>query len=133
MTESASHRVYRQTLEGIAAIQGIAVNSIADLLESDQVMFGELIHHREAPQSVANADADVAIVYDHLARRYCRVFPELFDRIPLPDDECNVTTRYKIGLVDESCQVACDAYDFFLSETAASIYRHHGLVPAFEV
>ena len=132
VTESASHSVYRQTLEGIAAIQGIAVNSIGDLLASDQVMFGELIHHREAPQSVANADADVAIVYDHLALRYCRIFPELFDRIPLPANECNVTTKYKIGLVDENSQVACDAFDYFFSEKTASIYLHHGLLPAFE-
>ncbi len=127
VTEKASYTVYRQTLEGMAPKSGITKNSIGDLLASDRVHFGELIHHREAPQTIANGQADVAIVYDHLALRYCRIFPEIFERIRLPTDEHNIVTCYAIGLVKESCQVACDAFEFFLSDKAASIYRHHGL------
>ncbi len=127
VTEKASHTVYRQTLEGMASKSGITRKSIGELLASDHVHFGELIHHREAPQTIADGTADVAIVYDHLALRYCRIFPEIFERIPLPTDEHNVVTCYAIGLVTESCQVACDAFEYFLSDRAASIYRHHGL------
>ena len=128
-TEKASHLVYRQTLEGIGAKEGIAKQSIEELLSGDHVHIGELIHHREAPQAIADGLADVAIVYDHLALRYCRIFPEIFDRIQLPADEHNITTRYAIGLANENCQVACDAFQYFLNEKAASIYQYHGLHP----
>ena len=128
LTEGASHTVYRQTLEGCAAKDGLESNAIGDLLEcSDKVLFGHLIHHREAPQAVADGSADVAIVYDHLALRYTRIFPEIFDRIPLPIGEHNITTRYAVGLVDETFQLACNAFEFFLSDETKSIYRNHGL------
>ena len=128
VTESASHMVYRQTLERSAVRDGLDANAITDLLSSsEKVLFGELIHHREAPQAVANGDADVTVVYDHLALRYIRIFPEIFDRIPLSEGEHNVTTRYAIGLVDQTCKLASDAFQHFLSDAAESIYRHHGL------
>lgn len=130
VTESASHMVYRQTLERTAARDGLAANSIADLLDSGgKMVFGSLIHHREAPQAIADDDADVAVVYDHLALRYIRIFPDIFDRIPISEGEHNITTRYAIGLVDKNCELACDAYQYFLSDTTESIYRHHGLQP----
>lgn len=127
VTEKASHTVYLQTLEGFAQKEGIGRNAIGDLFDSGQVHFGELIHHREAPQVLADGRADVAIVYDHLALRYCRIFPEIFDRVPLPVDERNVITRYAIGLVNENSQVARDAFQYFQNETTTSIYQHHGL------
>jgi hypothetical protein len=36
----------------------------------------QAIHHREAPQAVADGVADVAVVFYHLALRYQRIFPE---------------------------------------------------------
>ncbi len=129
-TERASHLVYRQTLEGLATAAGLAENSIRDLLASrDKVLFGELIHHREAPQAIADGRADVAVVYRHLALRYTRVFPEIFDHIPLPESERNVTTRYAIGLVDENQTRAGELFRYFLGDAAAAIYRYHGLRP----
>ena len=128
LTESASYTVYRQTLERIAAKEGLSSNSIVDLLEcSNRVHFGELIHHREAPQAVADGRADIAVVYDHLALRYTRIFPTIFDRVPLAIGENNITTRYAIGLVDESCEVANNAFQHFLGDESKSIYQSHGL------
>ena len=128
VTESASHTVYRQTLEGSAARDGLPSAAIGDLLESgERVHFGELIHHREAPQAIADGCADVAVVYDHLALRYTRIFPETFDRIPLAKGEHNIITRYAVGLVRESSELACDAFRHMLSDSTKSIYRHHGL------
>lgn len=123
-TESASHAVYRQTLEGFAG------DAIGDLLDAgDRVLFGELIHHREAPQAVADGRADAAVVYGHLALRYTRIFPELFERVPLPEGERNITTRYAVGLVDETHGMAGELYRYILGDEAAGIYRHHGLLP----
>ena len=44
-------------------------------------MFGERIHHREAPQALADGKADVAMVYYHLALRYVRVFLGEFEMV----------------------------------------------------
>ncbi len=129
VTEKASHMVYRETLEGFGVKEGIAKQSIEELLSGGQVHIGELIHHREAPQAIADGLADVAIVYDHLALRYCRIFPEVFDRIQLPADEYNIVTHYAVGLTNEDSQVARNAFQYFLNEKAASIYRYHGLQP----
>ena len=46
---------------------------------SGPIVFGERIHHREAPQALADGRADVAMVYYHLALRYVRVFPGEFE------------------------------------------------------
>lgn len=130
LTESASHMVYRRTLEGLAAAAGLADDAIGNHLASDgRVIFGDLIHHREAPQALADDRADVAVVYDHLALRYTRIFPELFDRVPLPEGEHNLTTRYAVVQVDETHELAGELFRFFLGNAAADIYRHHGLVP----
>ena len=123
-TESASHAVYRQTLEGFAG------DAIGDLLDAgDRVVFGDLIHHREAPQAIADGRADVAVVYGHLALRYTRIFPEIFERIPLPEGERNITTRYAVGLVDEAHAMADKLYRYFLGDETAAIYQDHGLTP----
>ncbi len=131
VTESASHQVYRQTLEGLAAQAGLEASDIHNLLQSRQgVLFGEKIHHREAPQAIADGQADVALVYDHLALRYQRIFPDLFDRIPLPEGVHNITTRYAVGLVNESLSVARAAFQYLVGSATAAIYRHHGLEAA---
>jgi len=128
VTESASHEVYRHTLEGFASEEGLAADSIERLLKChDKVYFGERIHHREAPQALVNGDADVAVIYDHLALRYTRIFPEIFHRIQLPVCEYNIVTRYAVGVVDENCHVACHAFEHFLGDETASIYQYHGL------
>lgn len=128
VTENASHQVYRQTLEDAAEAAGLGAGIIAERIDSGkQIVFGDLIHHREAPQAVADDLADVAVVYDHLALRYTRIFPELFEQVPMARGPENVTTSYAIGLVDESNDVALAAFQHFLAEKTQSIYSHHGL------
>ena len=129
VTESASHQVYRQTLEGAAVAAGLGADVIAGHIDSGQrVVFGDLIHHREAPQAVADDRVDVAVVYDHLALRYTRIFPELFEQVPLSKGKGNITTSYAVGLVDETNTLAQAAFRYFQSEKAQSIYGHHGLL-----
>ncbi len=128
VTESASHQVYRQTLEGAAVADGLDAAVISRRIDSgERIVFGDLIHHREAPQAVADGLADVAVVYDHLALRYTRIFPELFEQVPLAKGKGNITTSYAVGLVDETSTVAQAAFRYFQSEKAQSIYSHHGL------
>lgn len=54
-----------------------------DKINKGQVVFGKRIHHREAPQTVAEGEADAAILFYHLALRYIRIFPDLFEMVCL--------------------------------------------------
>ena len=56
---------------------------LSDELSGTKVEYGERIHHREAPQAIMDGRADVAIVYYHLALGYTRIFPSLFEMVPL--------------------------------------------------
>ena len=75
-TEAASYAVYRDTILETARLRGLDVRSLERRLSGDSgaIVFGERIHHREAPQAVAEGRADVAMVYYHLALRYARIF-----------------------------------------------------------
>ncbi len=130
VTEKASHVVYRETIERRMGDLGPAIEA---LFRTDgETCFGEVIHHREAPQCIADGRADVAIIYSHLALRYTRIFPEIFEQMPLPRDEHNVTTRYAIGAVSDAAPLGNELVEFFFSDVVAQAYTHHGLVPVRE-
>ena len=82
-TEAVSYAVYRDTILETARLRGLDVRSLERRLsgESGAIVFGERIHHREAPQAVVEGRADVAMVYYHLALRYARIFPGRFDLV----------------------------------------------------
>ena len=81
-TEAASLRRVPETMLAMARIQGLDVGALERRLsgggrcggEGGAIVFGERIHHREAPQALADGKADVAMVYYHLALRYVRCF-----------------------------------------------------------
>ena len=124
-TEKASYDVYSET---------IGLMSQGKSLDPKRTQFGELIHHREAPQCLYDGHADVALIYYHLALRYTRIFPDLFDFIPLggsrenplPDSN-NVTTTYHIGLINETNPFAQTFMDFMQGDEVTKIYQQHGL------
>jgi len=129
-TEKASHVVYRETIEALSLHEGLSEEETSDLFNTpDRIFFGELIHHREAPQAVADGRADVAIVYSHLALRYTRIFPEIFEQIALPPGEGNLTTRYAVGVIDPNNVLSKKLFDFFNESSVAEIYLYHGLSP----
>ena len=99
-----------------------------------QVVFGERIHHREAPQAVADGSADVAPVFYHLALRYVRIFPDYFDIVPLggsvedPDPlEGNVTGITSMGLIGDGGSWGSRLLEYLASDEALKIYESHGL------
>ena len=135
-TERTSYSGYRLTLEGLAEHQGLRVNNFCDAVFGKNVVFGERIHHREAPEAVAQGSADVAIVYYHLALRYTRIFPDTFDIIPLggtkespqPPKE-NLIARIHLGLVGDGGEWGEEFMRFMQSDVVAKIYSYHGLIP----
>ena len=134
-TETVSYQGYRQTLEGMAASLGISPDRFSRAVFGETVVWGQQIHHREAPEAVASGAAGAAIVYYHLALRYVRLFPDRFDIVPLggtrdrpePHPE-NRVAEIDIGLVGKGGLWGQRLMEFLLSPATAEIYVRHGLL-----
>jgi hypothetical protein len=136
-TEKVSYEGYRRTLEGVAVRQGLDPASFNRAVFGQSAVWGQRIHHREAPEALADRRADAAIVYFHLALRYTRIFPDLFDFLPLggtkeqprPFAE-NRVGKIHMGIVGDGGPWGQHFIEFMLSRTAADIYAGHGLCHA---
>ncbi len=133
-TEKASFTAYYNTLKAMAAEETSDPGFLDDKISQGQVLFGKRIHHREAPQAVADGSADVAVVFYHLALRYLRIFPDLFEAVPLggsienPEPlPGNNPCKTHMGLVGDGGVWGQRLISFFGSKQAMEIYQHHGL------
>ena len=134
-TEKVSYKAYRQALERVAERLGLGADAFCGAVFGDTAVWGERIHHREAPEALAGGTADAAIVYHHLALRYTRIFPDLFDYIPLDDgdrphepEKENNTASIHMGVVGDGGKWGAKFIAFMQGEQAAGIYTTHGLV-----
>jgi hypothetical protein len=136
VTEAPSYQVYIETLNRFARKQGLTL----DFLDAGpdaphpRVLFGERIHHRELPQALADGRADSAPVYYHLALRYTRIFPELFEMVALDGGETEpspcpeqVISDFHLALIDDGGRWGGMLREFLLGPEAGAIYQHHGL------
>jgi molybdate-binding protein len=137
--ESVSYRGYRKTLVGMAVQEAIAAQTFSETVFGRTLVPGQRIHHREAPEAVASARADAAVVYYHLALRYTRIFANTFEIIPLggtvekPEPSANnQTSEICMGLVGDGGQWGLPFLDFMESRVASDIYNDHGLRHAFD-
>ena len=135
VTESASYRVYADTLKALAHKTGTRFDWLdrPSGAESDgRVVYGERIHHREAPQALADGRADVALVYYHLALRYARIFPDRFEFVPVggapeqPEPE-NTVSDFHLAMVGDGGAWGEALCEFLLGSETTEIYAHHGL------
>lgn len=133
-SESVSYLGYRKTLIGMAAAQGLNCDDFEQSVFTSTLVPGECIHHREAPEAVASGAADAAIVYYHLALRYVRIFPELFEMVFLDGTQSqaaahpqNRTAATHMALVGDGGPWGETLMTFLLSRTVADIYHQHGL------
>lgn len=134
--EKASFSAYYQTLAALLPDQDAEMDFLAIKRTQQRLLFGTCIHHREAPQAVAAGMADAAVVFYHLALRYKRIFPEIFDVLPLggtlenPEPVAgNVICTTSRGLVGDGGRWGGLFHSFLGSSQAQDIYRHHGLLP----
>ena len=136
VTETVSYQAYTACLKNMAKTAGCTL----DFLEHQpgqqdpkKLFYGETIHHREAPQCLADNSADVAVVYYHLALRYTRIFPELFDLVSPTGSSSNTnyeTSQFNCGLVGSGGIWGAKLLEFLASPEVISIYRSHGLESA---
>jgi hypothetical protein len=135
-TETVSYKGYVETIKNITAGEGIESALLSDKFAGKSVVFGDSIHHREAPQAIADGDADAAILYYHLALRYTRIFPGLFEIVPLggtaedpqPSPQ-NVVGLTHVGMIGDGGEWGSQLIEFLLSDAVGEIYKHHGLLP----
>lgn len=136
-TEKASFTAYYNTLKALVPGSDPRNGFPDGKISRGQVLFGKCIHHREAPQAVAEGSADAAVIFYHLALRYIRIFPDHFaiipmggsvdSPVPLPG---NVIGRTDMGLVGDGGAWGRRLISFLRSQQALEIYAHHGLLPA---
>jgi len=135
-TEKVSHQGYRKTVENILDLNQLDHHAFSSSIDnaSDNIVFGEKIHHREAPQVLANNLCDVAIVYYHLALRYKRIFPGMFSIIPLGGTEQspeplkgNLQNQLFVAEFKTENNWAKPFLDCLLSDESKAIYEKHGL------
>ncbi len=133
VNETASYQVYADSLKALAGRAGLELDFLSDPAEvTERVVYGERIHHREAPQALADERADAAFLYYHLALRYTRIFPDWFEIVPVDDTPAapsaeNVVSHFHAGMIDGGGEWGAQMLDFLFSEEVERIYHHHGL------
>ena len=132
-TEKQSWGIYRQALGQLAVAEGVSLGFLDHAPgppDPAKLLYGEAIHHREAPQMLADGRADAAAVFYHLALRYQRIFPELFDFVQpavwARDDQGEIG-RTDCGLVGDGGSWGNALLEFVATDTVTQIYRSHGL------
>lgn len=132
-TEKISYQVYTDCLRRLGGHESLTLDFLAHppgQPDPAKLIYGESIHHREAPQAVANGDADVALVFYHLALRYQRIFPEFFDYVwptgSLGEQECDINF-FHCGLIGDGGSWGGQFIRFLQSEKVTEIYSSHGL------
>lgn len=136
VTEKVSNQIYTDCLRRLAGQKGITLDFLAHppgQPDPAKLIYGESIHHREAPQAIMDERADAAVVFYHLALRYQRIFPEHFDFVwpvgSLGDQACDIS-YFSCGLVGDGGEWGAALMDFLMSDTTTKIYEYHGLLRA---
>ncbi|MDP2134975.1 MAG: substrate-binding domain-containing protein [Sulfuritalea sp.] len=133
LAEKVSYGVYRSALQRLAGAEGLSLRFLdhePGLQDPAKLAYGAAIHHREAPQALADGRADVAVVFHHLAMRYRRIFPDLFDFVQPASwvaDEAADIGRTDCGLVGDGGPWGPALLDFLATDAVTRIYRAHGL------
>ena len=63
----------------------------------------------------------------HMALRYTRIFPDIFELVELPPGPDNLTTEYHAGVYEPGNSLAANLVDHLASKQTKSIYESHGL------
>jgi len=125
-TEWVSHRFYRDFLNSQLDKKALA-RFESRLASGENMLIGECIHHREAPQALAEGACDVAILYRHLAIHYQKTYPDQFDVVHPKIDSTRLpkTEPYAAALVEDKGGISRQAYEYFLSPACKGIYERH--------
>lgn len=131
--EKVSYQIYTDCLRRLALHEGVMLDFLAHAPgapDPAKLIYGQAIHHREAPQAIADGQADVALVFYHLALRYQRIFPDLFDFVwptgSIGEQGCDIT-HFSCGLIGDGGTWGGTLEDFLMTDEVTAIYAAHGL------
>lgn len=136
LTEKASYAVYAEAASGLAREAGADKDLLLAKLSTagPKTVHSQIIHHREVPELIAAGRADAAVIYYHLALRYTRIFPDIFELVDIAGvlsgtrSPANPVTRYHIGLVADGGLWGKHFVAFMQDHDAQRLYKDHGLV-----
>jgi len=136
ITEKASFSIYKEAISNLSQEAGINEDAIVMKLSvaGPRTVHSQIIHHREVPELIGAGHADAAVIYYHLALRYTRIFPDVFEFVDIGgvlSGQCtikNPTTRYHIGLVGDGGRWGEHFVSFMQGNTAQRLYEEHGLL-----
>jgi hypothetical protein len=88
VTEPSTFKNYSSTLYNVTLNQygEDAANEVFNEVfngKNGKWLAGARIHHREVPWSVAYGNADVGVLFYHIARNLVKQFPDVFEIVPL--------------------------------------------------
>jgi hypothetical protein len=137
VTEKASYLVYEEAARNLAQESGADEDAIVAKLSTagPKTIHSQIIHHREVPELIGAGHADAAVIYYHLALRYTRIFPDIFEFVDIAEvlsgkrSSANPTTRYHIGLVADGGKWGEHFVSFMQGKTVQGLYNDHGLMP----
>jgi len=121
--EPGARRQYISALEGL-----IGPDAAKTIVSHETVTFpGRLgVQHRDVLQAIAGRDADVGIIFHHLARYFAVTYPELCAMVAVPGAEQFSSTIAMAETVDPLRAPAAKAFsDYFLS-VAREVYPRYG-------
>jgi hypothetical protein len=84
------------------------------------------IQHRDVLQAIAGRDADVGIIFHHLARYFAATYPELCALVMVPGAEKFSSTIAMAQTIDPLRAAAATAFSEFFLGVAREVYPRYG-------
>jgi hypothetical protein len=122
-SEPAARRQYISALEAL-----IGQEATKSILTHETLTFsGRLgIQHRDVLQAIAGRDADVGIIFHHLARYFAATYPELCALVIVPGAEKFSSTIAMAQTIDPLRIAAATAFSEFFLGAARELYPRYG-------
>ncbi len=124
--EAGARRQYRQTLEqllGAAAVERIFAREI-------QTFPGRLkIQHRDVPYALLTGQAEVGLLFGHLADFYARAFPAQLQFVPV-EEAAPFGQTINLARSRGNSEPLARCFEDFLLATARSYYPQRGFAAA---
>ena len=122
-SEPGARQQYISALEAL-----IGQEAAKSIVNRETVTFpGRLgIQHRDVLQAIAGRDADVGIIFHHLARYFAMTYPELCAMVTVPGAEQFSSTIATAQTVDPLRAPAAKAFSEFFLRIAREVYPRYG-------
>jgi len=122
-SEPGARQQYISALEGL-----IGQEAAKSIVNHETVTFpGRLgIQHRDVLQAIAGREADVGIIFHHLARYFAMTYPELCAMVTVPGAEQFSSTIAMAQTVDPLRAPAAKAFSEYFLRIAREVYPRYG-------